>query len=525
MMKIKKTDRFLWLMTSLLIIAFTVLAIFVVMEEIEKIDNAYENTILDTAYILATDDVVKEKLMNSDITLNDYVSKYYENVEELSLIIITDMDNIRYTHPDHELLLDECDQIEVSDVYNGEEYIGTYLDSSDDESIRAFVPIYDNEVQIGVASTGVYKSAINQVKIDNTITILIGFGFGLIASLVAISWLTNRFRNELLGFDPTEIALLYAENKSIVDQLNEAVISVNEKNIVTTLNPMAIKMLGIDESIVGKNAEEVFPFVDFKEIINKDLHILDKYRKINDEKLLMTVFPLYLENEIIGATAIFRSHLEVDSLVDQIVGYRQMSEALRSQKHEFQNKLHVVLGLIKMRDYDKAENYIMENVYTTNLASDYYTSRIKDDRILALFVGKEIQSSEYNAQLLLTSDSYLTRTHSPINSDDIVIVLGNLIDNAFEAYLNKDMEDKRVVVDLFEDDDKIVITVIDQAGGISPEVIDHMFERGVSTKNGESRGTGLSLVGEIVSVYDGEKHINSSKEETRIEIILQKVIS
>ena len=50
-----------------------------------------------------------------------------------------------------------------------------------------------------------------------------------------------------------------------------------------------------------------------------------------------------------------------------------------------------------------------------------------------------------------------------------------------------------------------------------------MFERGVSTKNGDSRGTGLSLVGEIVTVYNGERIVNSSIEETRIEIILMKV--
>ena len=51
-----------------------------------------------------------------------------------------------------------------------------------------------------------------------------------------------------------------------------------------------------------------------------------------------------------------------------------------------------------------------------------------------------------------------------------------------------------------------------------------MFVRGVSTKKGDSRGTGLSLVNEIVTVYQGEKNVTSSKEETKIEIILMKVI-
>ena len=523
-MKIKRNDKIIFLMTVLLSVSFIVLAIFVIAEEYGHINSVYENQILSTANIIADDETVKAKLMSEDLTLDTYIDKYYDNVSELSLIIIMNMDNVRFAHPEDDLLLELCDQVDVSDIYNGETYIGTYSDSTDKVSIRAFVPIYDGNTQIGVASTGILNSDITEVKVNKTATILIGFGFGLIASLVSLSWITNKFKNDLFGFSPGEIGLLYAENKSIIEQLSESIISVDEKFIVTTLNLPAQKMFNLTENDIGKSVEDVIPFVDFKEIIENDQHIINKYRKINDDKLLMNAFPLYLDNDkIIGATAIFRSHLEVDSLLDQIQGYQQMSIALRSQKHEFQNKLHVVLGLIKMKDYLKAENYIMENVYTTNLASDYYTSRIKDDRILALFVGKEIQSKTFNNQLLLTSDSYLTKAHKPVNSDDIVLVLGNLIDNSFEAYINSDLEIKRIVVDIFEDDDKIKITVIDQAGGISPDVLDKMFERGVSTKNGDSRGTGLSLVSEIVTVYNGEKNVFSTIQETKIEIILMKV--
>ncbi len=524
-MKRKGTDRLVFLMSGLLTLAFVLLAIYIGNQEFQYIEYVYETDLYNLANIIADDETVIDKLKNSDNTLDTYIDKYYENANELSLIIILDMNNIRYAHPDDIEVGNQCDQIEVSDIYHGEDYLGSYVDNDNVRSIRAFVPIYDGDTQIGVASTGALLSDINQLKINKAITLVLGFGFGLIFSLISLTWLLNRFKSELFGFAPNEISLLYAENKSIIEQLNEAVVSVDVDYTVTTLNEKAKKMFHLTDDVIGMNAKDVIDFVDFKEIIEGRKHITDKYKKVGNDKLLMNAFPLYLEDSIIGATAVFRSHFEVDSLLDQISGYQQMSEALRSQKHEFQNKLHVVLGLIKMKDYEKAENYIMENVYTTNLASDYYTSRIKDERILALFVGKEIQSKQFNAQLLLTSDSYLTRTHNPINSDDIVIILGNLIDNSFEAYRNKDLEEKRIVVDVFEDEEKIKMTVIDQAGGIDETVIDKMFERGISTKNGDSRGTGLSLVGEIVSVYKGEKNVYSSKEETKIEIILMKVSS
>jgi sensor histidine kinase regulating citrate/malate metabolism len=441
------------------------------------------------------------------------------------MIIVMDLNYIRYTHPEDALLGVECDYPDLKEIYVGETYTG-YTGSALGDSLRGFVPVYTKDLElIGIATAGVLVSEVQEAQQTQRQTIILAFSVGLILSLGGLWGLSNRFRSNLLGFSPSEIALLYAENKSIIEQLDEAVISIDNNCNVTTLNKTAMKMFDIEGFSINQKVQDVFPYVDFQEILHNKISIINKYRKINDKKYLMNAYPLYLENKLIGATAIFRSHYEVDALLDQIQGYQQIAAALRNQKHEFQNKLHVVLGLIKMKDYLKAESYIMENVYTTNLASDYYSSRIKDDRILALFVGKEIQSKEYNASIMLTSDSYITKSHRPITSDDIVLILGNLIDNAFEAYVDKDMEEKRVVIDVFEDEEQVKITVIDQAGGISEDVIDKMFERGVSTKNGDSRGTGLSLVNEIITIYDGERHVDSTNEETKIEIILRKVKS
>jgi sensor histidine kinase regulating citrate/malate metabolism len=380
---------------------------------------------------------------------------------------------------------------------------------------------------LGFVITAVIVCTLQNILFEATtfkiFIISVGFLIGYMLSVVGLVYLSKKYSKKLLGYNPDEIALLFSENKSIIDQLNEAVITVDQQLNITTINQKAIQLFGLSKEDIGKSYKEVFDYIDYGTIINDNLHFNDKHCTIKDLNLLYTVFPLYCNDKVIGATSIFRQHYEVDSLVDQVEGYRKIVEVLRSQKHEFQNKLHVILGLVKMKDYQKVEDYITEHVYTTNLASDYYTSRLKDDRILALFIGKEIQSKESNVSLMLTSDSFVEKNHSPISSDDIVLVLGNLIDNALEAYSMGQIDEKRIVVDLFEDDESINITVIDQAGGIDPTIIDKMFQRGVSTKKGTSRGTGLSLVNEIVALYDGEKNVSSSIEETRIEILLRKV--
>lgn len=522
-MRLHRTDQVIIIISVLMFIVYSLMAIFVIEQEHRHIDHFYNSNLLNISYIVASDPIVVDKLQQEDFTLDEYANSYLIDVSELSLIEILDMSGLRYSHPNPEFVGEYYEHDDYMEALAGQVYLRTNV-SSLGESRKAFVPIFDGNTQIGVAVVEVLMSDINADKQQKTLMLSSTFAVGYILSVVGLVWLSKRFISELFGFQPDEMALLYSENKSVIEQLNEALISIDKEYRITTINTKLKQMFDIDESILGRSVKDVFPYVDFEPIMEQQLQIEHKYKKIYDQKLLMNAFPLYLDDEIIGATAIFRSHLEVDALVDQIKGYQQIAEALRSQKHEFQNKLHVVLGLIKMKDYKQAENYIMEHVYSTNLASDYYSSRLKDDKLLALFVGKEIQSKEFNAQLLLTSDSYLEKKHPPINSDDLVLVIGNLIDNSLEAYVGSDVEDKRIVVDVFEDEEMIKLTVIDQAGGICPTVIDHIFERGVSTKNGQSRGTGLSLVNEIVTLYHGEKTITSTKEETKIEIILMKVI-
>jgi|GEM_PF-3329765 sensor histidine kinase regulating citrate/malate metabolism len=213
---------------------------------------------------------------------------------------------------------------------------------------------------------------------------------------------------------------------------------------------------------------------------------------------------------------------EMSMLLDQLKGYKKIAKALREQKHEFQNKSHVILGLIRMNELDKASEYIMQNVYTTNLTSDYYLSRIKDDQISALFVGKEVQAVEQNIQIRLTNDSFLSQHHQGVSSDDLIVVIGNLIDNSIDAYQARNNPIGVVEVHVYESESEILIRVKDEAGGIREDIKDKIFERGVSTKTGDTRGTGLALVRSIIEYYGGQKTIDSSSIGSTMTVVLPK---
>lgn len=492
-----------------LITMVTFVTLVFVMNQVSR--SNFESEIERSLLILKSDETLATYTNTNTLTLDEYLnSKYVDGIDIIDRVVIYD-ENKQLITGDNNLQLDRLSEVIGSD------FIEPYIDLSQEP----FGVISMSEDD-GFIAVMYHKDILKDAYIDNVSKMIIGFLLTTIINVLAIHFIFHKYIKTHKGCVSSELCMLSAENKSIIEQLDEAVISVDKDYSILTMNKAFRVMFDMNDEHLGKNIQEILPEINFETIIENNQHIMSKYKKIGSKKLLMNSFPLYKDKEIIGASAVFRSYLEVDNLLDQIKGYQEVSTALRNQKHEFQNKLHVVLGLIKIGDYGKAESYIMQNVYTTNLASDYYTSRLKDDRILALFVGKDIQAKEHNCSLLLTSDSYLSKGHHPINSDDIVLILGNLIDNSIDAYELYDFDEKRIVVDLFEDENQLKINVVDQAGGINESVIDHMFERGVSSK-GENRGTGLSLVNEIVAVYNGKKHVTSSNGETEIEIILEKV--
>lgn len=71
-------------------------------------------------------------------------------------------------------------------------------------------------------------------------------------------------------------------------------------------------------------------------------------------------------------------------------------------------------------------------------------------------------------------------------------VMVNLLSNAQDVLVEKDLESKRISVEINRDDEKLLIKVCDNGGGIAAEHIDKVFEPYFTTKE-EGKGTGIGL--------------------------------
>jgi two-component system CitB family sensor kinase len=199
-------------------------------------------------------------------------------------------------------------------------------------------------------------------------------------------------------------------------------------------------------------------------------------------------------DDLVGVVASFRPKDELAEVSRQLTRIRQYADALRSQAHEYANKLHTIAGLISIDAKDEALELIGQETAGHQALLSWIKDSVDDHLFAGLLLGKYNRASELGLRLDIDEDSNLSKLPKHIDSQQLVTLVGNLIDNALEATLGNNGE--QVSLSFTDLGEEIVIEVEDQGPGIDNEQREAIFRQGYSTK-GENRGIGLHLVSEI----------------------------
>ena len=132
--------------------------------------------------------------------------------------------------------------------------------------------------------------------------------------------------------------------------------------------------------------------------------------------------------------------------------------------------------------------------------------------VAALLIGKYSKASELNIAFGFEPGSQYRTSDVNFNSNDLITVIGNLIENAFDAMNTPEVEARKLTVGIFTKPGAMILRVDDTGTGISDEVKDTIFDYNVTTK-GENHGTGLFLVKQIVNRYNGNITVESEVGE------------
>ena len=169
----------------------------------------------------------------------------------------------------------------------------------------------------------------------------------------------------------------------------------------------------------------------------------------------------------------------------------------------------MILGFIQLGETQRAEDYILHITANRSQSIDYIRERVQEPTVAALLIGKAYRAAELDIRFTLDPASSLHGDSQYLPAMGLVTVLGNLIENAFEALLGAPPGGaSEVTVSIREGRHGLLVSVDDTGPGMTEEVRAHIFDKGFSTK-GENRGTGLPLVKETLEAYNGTIRVES----------------
>jgi two-component system, CitB family, sensor kinase len=473
----------------------------------KKVSETIGKSLTDTAFVIAANPMIQKELADKEDPTNLKVQNFAERVRlKTGLLFITIMDNegVRYSHPIPDnigrkfLGGDEKLALENGETYisEGEGHLG--------KSIRSFVPIYKDGVQVGAVSVGILKRDLKEEVREYVVDLIPVFIGVLIVIIFLARKLAHNIKEDIYGLEPEEIAIQLREKESIINNIEEGLIALNSSGHITTINNKALEILKInsDEEIDNKIINLLY------EVMYRRSRIFNKEIRLDNNIIVMGNFYSIIGEygKVVGAIASFQDFTKVHNMAEELTGVKELTWNLRAQNHEFMNKLHTIAGLIQLEENDKALEYIFQTTETRGIITDSL-SKIKELSLQGLLFSKYNKADEMKIKFEIDENSYLKTIPSNIRIQDILTIIGNLIENSIEEVKGK--EGGYVYVGIFQEE-KIKIIVKNNGNKIEEEIKEKIFKRGFSTK-GEFRGLGLYNIKNIIDSLNGRLKLTSDK--------------
>lgn len=458
--------------------------------------------------------------ISSDSALERDINRLRQRLG-IDFISIFNRQSLRLTHPDPELVGLPFQGGDEGPSLQGRTY-SSRAQGTLGTSIRGFSPVMDGNGQvIGAVAVGVTLATLGDRLAENRLSVLLGVALLMLFGVLGAGWLARYLKHVLMGLEPHQIARLVEERQAILGSVHEGILAIDSEGRISLTNAAAHQLLhraGLDVPVYGTRIDTWLPQAGLMEVLREGKASLDREVLINGLSLLTNRMPIRHQGQIIGAVATFRDTSEVHMLAEELTGVRRYAEALRAATHEFKNKLHAMLGLVQMKEYTALHDYMLE-LADHHVAPGAALVREVEEPVLAGFLlGKQSEARERGIVLSIEVEEPIPAPESSTLIHTLVIIIGNLLENAFDAVSEQD--ERHVTLTLGHDESLLSLHVQDTGTGISDALKQRIFQRGISTK-GAHRGLGLAMVREQIEAHDGDLALYSEPPHgTLIEVTL-----
>lgn len=329
---------------------------------------------------------------------------------------------------------------------------------------------------------------------------------------------------------------------------HDGIMITDEKVNIINVNDAFIKITGYELSeVINKNPKILKSekckkdfYTNMWEELNKksywDGEILNKNKNGTSYSEWLTISAVYNEkNKLTNYIGIFSDTTkqkqqesiikEKERILFQQSKMASMGEMLGNIAHQWRQPLSVISiasGAIKLsREYKEVYSFdeVSEFIDSISNSTKYLSETIDDFRNFFTQDANYKRFEAYkaiNTTLKLLSSNFKYKEIDIIfkRTEDILIlgnvnefkqVIMNILNNAKDVLLEKNIEKKKLIfIDIYFDDKYIFIDLLDNAGGIESKIIDKVFEPYFTTKH-QSMGTGIGL---FMSEEIITKHMN-----------------
>lgn len=466
---------------------------------------------IEIARIVANTPLIMEALsgQRDEKEIQTFTEKIL-SVSEVRFITVMDMNRIRKSHPNPEKIKQYYEEDDVNPAFEGRENTSVNQGSLG-LSLRAFSPIFAPDgTQVGVVLVGILTESVQKAVDNSRGGIYAGVGVGMLVGVLGSLILARRIKKILFGLEPFAIAKIFKERSAMLQSVREGILAVDKDSRLTIVNEAAIKLFqqaGIKGNPIGEKVDEYVPNTRLQKVLETGEAELDQEQDLNGIIILANRIPIIVGGEIVGVIATFRDKTEIRQMAEKLTGVSLYAEALRAQTHEFMNKLHVILGMVRMGYYDRLNTYVNQIASRYQVEVGSVVKKIEDPVLAGFMIGKVSLAREFGVKMTLSENSFLPEPAEPEIVHELITIIGNLLNNSLEAVENSTA--KYITIDLSWDNDILTIEVSDTGSGINEEEQKKVFKEGYSTK-GTDRGLGLNLIQRSLDRLGGQIAVTST---------------
>jgi signal transduction histidine kinase len=231
---------------------------------------------------------------------------------------------------------------------------------------------------------------------------------------------------------------------------------------------------------------------------------------------VISILMLFVVRKIIEATEERTRFVAIENeykkQIEYFKKYEELSEEIKSRRHDYKNHLISILSIAKNEGSTKVVNYV-DDILEVEGGADHILGI--NNKIMSSLINYNMNKMKKNGIVFEYDIDLSTEIH--VSDVDMTIIMGNLLDNAIEACL--DVEEKRryINLDIACGYGKIDILIKNSIDGKVDIASNHLQ---TIKKDKENHGYGLNNIRKIVEKYNGYFKISSNNNEFIAELFI-----